>query len=166
VDADAEAGAAEEEDPHLYQMDPASGIQYWAVGTNCCGARSEFSCGAVFKGGAKAGLVVRSEKPTDVVYRRMPDNPTLKYYKKAAEVATYVYPVTTNLDAALFVEWVEDLEGGHQAKEMAGYKVIAMSSLGFFLFSIPMLLLFHYSSPVKDNRKRPTQFATVYRATV
>lgn len=90
----------------------------------------------------------------------------LQFYRKAAEVATYVYPLEAAdvTRDALFVEWVSDLEEGHKAKEMAGFRVILMSSCAFFAFSIPMLFLFHYSSPAKAARKRSSQYATIYRA--
>ncbi|CAD7932113.1 unnamed protein product [Amoebophrya sp. A25] len=86
-------------------------IQYWAVGTNCCHARSNFACDDVWNPRARSAVVVLDNRGF------FPSVHSI--YKKAAEQACAEWGLVQAKDP-LFVHWVADATGEQNGYWSAG----------------------------------------------
>ncbi|CAD7928706.1 unnamed protein product [Amoebophrya sp. A120] len=116
--------------------DPTSAppIQFWAVGTNCCEYRYKFQCGQLGPD-AHAGLV-RHDFSNEVL-QILPMNSADRFYRKAVDVATSLYPVSSNSTSAVLVEWTKDASD-NSGIWWAGFYQALLASFCFFLFTLPL----------------------------
>jgi len=92
-------------------------VEYWAAGTNCCGARGgDFTCDDTWNPKAKSGVVILDMVPGDASISTGDTSvgislwaPILPYFRKAAKQAEAHYSLTS-AKHAIFVRWVADTQ--------------------------------------------------------
>lgn len=87
--------------------------EYWAVGTNCCPARADFSCGDTWDAKARSGIVVLgtsdpavdSNKHVGMHWNLLPS--AREYYVRAVREAVAAYDMQY-AEHPIFVQWVRN----------------------------------------------------------
>jgi len=106
----------------IVSPEQGSRIEYWAVGTNCCGRRSKFSCGATGASG-KGGIV-----QLDSGFFR---TNAMTLWSLAVKVAEAQFDLQS-APHALFVKYVEDPDLEHQSQFNHGF-LLWLVATGIFL---------------------------------
>jgi len=90
----------------ILKKDPivSSRVEYWAAGTDCCHARSGFSCGDAWQRHARVGMVLPEALPS----KSWLFPGSREQYLKAAEEAAGVYGLLLG-EEPLFVTWARDI---------------------------------------------------------
>lgn len=126
--------------------DRTTAVQYWAVGKDCCKARSDFTCSDALSAKAKSGLVVRQSGMTlfgnDIeIY--------MDAVKQSGEVYGYV-----SAENPLLVRWVEDIETTNTIDFTNGWKQIAWTaSVALISLSIVNTIIFYFGKAGAERRK-------------
>lgn len=107
-----------------------SRVEYWAAGTDCCHARTGFSCGDAWDRSARAGVVLPDAvKSTSALFPG-----SREQYLKAAAEAAGVYGVLLG-DEPLFMTWTNDVpEAREEMLHNIWIFLLAASGI-FFCFS-------------------------------
>eukprot|EP00392_Amoebophrya_sp_AT5.2_P005612 g5621.t1 len=131
-------------------------VQFWAVGMNCCEYRYNFRCGTADVG-AHAGLVHHDF--SGEVLELLPMNHADRFYRKALEVATSLYPITSNSSEALLVEWTRDAQDNSNVW-WGGFWQAALATVCFSLFVLPLacVLSFQYESTMHKRLHQEQHF--------
>lgn len=93
-------------DGRVYCVAPIAGdipfdkVQFWAAGTDCCGARGNFQCDDAWDLKARSGIVLRDHQGAFVKDKR-------PYFMKAVEMAKATYAVAS-AEEPIFVQWIAD----------------------------------------------------------
>jgi len=117
--------------------------EFWAIGVDCCGKRSAFSCGDAGLDGARTGFVVRDPKQSDVLYEAFgkyvaPPMARRDLFMKAVRMAEYSHEITSAKDP-IFVQWtnsskLELMEGLWE--KIAIILAVAFVVVGFISFGL------------------------------
>lgn len=78
---------------------PFEQVQFWAAGTDCCGARGTFTCDDAWNPKARAGLVIHDVSTMN--------EGLIPKYKDAVKLAEATYSIASTKDP-IFVRWVAD----------------------------------------------------------
>lgn len=78
---------------------PFEQVQFWAAGTDCCGARGTFTCDDAWNPKARAGLVIHD-------FAEWSEG-TRQHYMKAVKLAEATYSIASAQEP-VFVRWVAD----------------------------------------------------------
>lgn len=107
-----------------------SRAEYWAAGTDCCNARSGFSCGQAWDHEARAGFA----KPESISTTSALFPGSREQYLRAAKEAAGVYGLVLG-EEPLFVDWVGDINVERDLKwHNIIFFVLAASGI-YFCFS-------------------------------
>jgi len=93
-------------DGRVYCVAPIAGdipldkVQFWAAGTDCCGARGNFQCDDAWDLQARSGIVLRDHQGAFVKDKR-------PYFMKAVDMAKATYAVAS-AEEPIFVQWIAD----------------------------------------------------------
>jgi hypothetical protein len=91
-------------------MQPESGINFFAFGTDCCGSRSQFDCDAASDSSAKAGIVMPNPRdmmsPLAALF--FGEGPTMENLNAAVTMQEAVFGAPKEKVPKLFLRWVKD----------------------------------------------------------
>jgi len=77
-------------------------VQFWAAGTDCCGARGSFHCDDAWNPKARSGLVILPKPDNSIIHEDVREQ-----YMKAVRLAEVTYAIASAKEP-IFVRWVSD----------------------------------------------------------
>ncbi|CAD7925273.1 unnamed protein product [Amoebophrya sp. A25] len=135
-------------------------VQFWAVGIDCCEYRYKFQCGDVSSSTARGGVVIHDYSAE--IMELLPMNSPEKFYRKALDVATSLYPVSTDSKEAILLSWTENATDDSGIWYEGFYNAMAASfCFVFFIFPVAFILSSQHQmaeiqaeDPVAESRRR------------
>lgn len=132
-------------------------VQYWAVGTDCCGPSWGFRCGAVLNPAARSGLVISrgagSRRAAEKYHR----------FQLAAHQAGAMYGIRA-ADEPVFVRWSEDATAAIGARLDMAVLWATLTSLLYFMLSLLVAGCLHWRSGYRkqDWQQAQPSFGSLY----
>lgn len=127
-----------------------SRVEYWAAGTDCCHARTAFSCGNSWGRNARTGLVLPEALPS----KSWLFPGSREQYLKAAQEAAGVYGLLLG-EEPLFVTWVQNIPDTR--REMWHYILLFVfaASAIYFCFACVCAFITYLADRPLRKKKRP-----------
>lgn len=121
---------------------------FFAAGTGCCQARSNFRCDDALSRVASSGVVI------------LKDNVLYNSYFRAAIQAAAVYKLTIPAEGPVFVRWVEDPVKARHNLLRDGFGYLGFNAIFFFLIVTVIASVLHWNT--RRETKSYAKFDQMY----
>lgn len=129
----------------------SSRVEYWAAGTDCCRARTSFTCGNAWDRNARVGLVMPEALPS----KSWLFPGSREQYLKAAEEAAGVYGLLLG-EEPLFTTWVSNVPETREEMWHKMFIFVFIASGLYFVFASVCGAIAYFVTHYRPSQRKRT----------